>query len=127
MSGIWDGIMAFINWKGPLSNYISGWWNGIGGAWGIPAPGANWGPPSEGKSGGGDTGVGTGLGVKGVGSNLPTGGVNNVGFLTGSGIVGRPGSSSNVSYNVVVNNPTAEPASTSVDRTLRKLSYLGAV
>ena len=41
--------------------------------------------------------------------------------------MGMGGGNSTVTNNVTVNNPSAEPASTSVDKTLRKLSYLGAI
>jgi hypothetical protein len=86
--------------------------------------------PNDLGKGGTDTGIGKGTGSIGkdnLGSNLSNSMVNTVGYLTGTGMVGVPSSSRSVTNNVVVNNPTAEPASTSVSKSLKKLSAIGSI
>lgn len=116
LDGIWSGIQSgfggFIgNWK----NALSGMLTSVKDLFGIHSPSAAF------------AGLGMNMGrgmVEGFAESVKGFGAN-VGLPTMGGANFGGGGNSN-SYVVNITNPSPEPASTSVDKTLRKISYLGS-
>ena len=109
---------------------------GTGSAWLSPTQGWHFGDPANGDTGwfrGGFMAPGQ-SGIVGDYPGMTTGFEELIHALPGGGVQIYPhsrtpvpggGASKTTTNNITVNNPTAEPASTSVDMTLRRLNYLG--